>query len=221
MCQLSWFLDPGGWSKTAAVGLYFIFPGTCTLSLSNQERGPAPYRGKTVELALVLTARGKAMIQKQNNSENHCGIVSELRLGCEGEVFLLLLLPGYQDASNFAATVFASAVTLSFATGKQMASCKRKSIPDFFLCHIQSILNYVKILDTFEVEFWQVMMCGFVKTQVAINVLTYIGILNVLHCYVAANIQSHCGRTAELLWKHTVLALIVIYCLYTVMFPEP
>ncbi|KAL6041828.1 hypothetical protein STEG23_012333 [Scotinomys teguina] len=33
MCWLSWFLDPGGWSKTAAVGLYFIFPGICTLSL--------------------------------------------------------------------------------------------------------------------------------------------------------------------------------------------
>ncbi|KAL6082335.1 hypothetical protein STEG23_021490 [Scotinomys teguina] len=29
----SWFLDPGGWSKTAAVSLYFIFPGNCTLSL--------------------------------------------------------------------------------------------------------------------------------------------------------------------------------------------
>ncbi|KAL6047450.1 hypothetical protein STEG23_026410 [Scotinomys teguina] len=28
-----WFLDPGGWSKTAAVDLYFIFPGICTLSL--------------------------------------------------------------------------------------------------------------------------------------------------------------------------------------------
>ncbi|KAL6082718.1 hypothetical protein STEG23_016473 [Scotinomys teguina] len=27
-----WFLDPGGWSKTA-VRLYFIFPGICTLSL--------------------------------------------------------------------------------------------------------------------------------------------------------------------------------------------
>ncbi|KAL6090481.1 hypothetical protein STEG23_016452, partial [Scotinomys teguina] len=33
MCRLSWFLDPGGWGKTAAVGLYFIFPGICTLSL--------------------------------------------------------------------------------------------------------------------------------------------------------------------------------------------
>ncbi|KAL6037854.1 hypothetical protein STEG23_036893 [Scotinomys teguina] len=29
----SWFLDPGGWSKAATVGLYFIFPGICTLSL--------------------------------------------------------------------------------------------------------------------------------------------------------------------------------------------
>ncbi|KAL6071066.1 hypothetical protein STEG23_010456 [Scotinomys teguina] len=32
MCQLFWFLDPGGWSKAAVVGLYFIFPGICTLS---------------------------------------------------------------------------------------------------------------------------------------------------------------------------------------------
>ncbi|KAL6087957.1 hypothetical protein STEG23_032154 [Scotinomys teguina] len=31
-----WFLDPGGWSKTAAVSLYFIFPGICTLSLGFQ-----------------------------------------------------------------------------------------------------------------------------------------------------------------------------------------
>ncbi|KAL6036565.1 hypothetical protein STEG23_024661 [Scotinomys teguina] len=33
MCQRSWFLDLGGWDKAAAVGLYFIFPGICTLSL--------------------------------------------------------------------------------------------------------------------------------------------------------------------------------------------
>ncbi|KAL6038098.1 hypothetical protein STEG23_001147 [Scotinomys teguina] len=31
-----WFLDPGGWSKTATVSLYFIFPGICTLSLDDQ-----------------------------------------------------------------------------------------------------------------------------------------------------------------------------------------
>ncbi|KAL6088252.1 hypothetical protein STEG23_033372 [Scotinomys teguina] len=29
-----WFLDPGGWITTAAVRLYFIFPGICTLSLN-------------------------------------------------------------------------------------------------------------------------------------------------------------------------------------------
>ncbi|KAL6091377.1 hypothetical protein STEG23_027115, partial [Scotinomys teguina] len=29
-----WFLDPGGWSKTTAVRLFFIFPGICTLSLT-------------------------------------------------------------------------------------------------------------------------------------------------------------------------------------------
>ncbi|KAL6036459.1 hypothetical protein STEG23_034170 [Scotinomys teguina] len=33
-----WFLDPGGWSKTAAVNLYFIFPGICTLSLAKMGR---------------------------------------------------------------------------------------------------------------------------------------------------------------------------------------
>ncbi|KAL6035983.1 hypothetical protein STEG23_038428 [Scotinomys teguina] len=33
MCRLSWFLDPGGWGKATTVGLYFIFPGICTLSL--------------------------------------------------------------------------------------------------------------------------------------------------------------------------------------------
>ncbi|KAL6048257.1 hypothetical protein STEG23_002148 [Scotinomys teguina] len=33
-----WFLDAGGWSKTAAVSLYFIFPEICTLSLGNQRR---------------------------------------------------------------------------------------------------------------------------------------------------------------------------------------
>ncbi|KAL6086565.1 hypothetical protein STEG23_006879 [Scotinomys teguina] len=37
MCRLSWFLDPGGWSKTAAVGLYFIFPGIYTLSLRSSK----------------------------------------------------------------------------------------------------------------------------------------------------------------------------------------
>ncbi|KAL6091148.1 hypothetical protein STEG23_028601 [Scotinomys teguina] len=33
MYWFSWFLHPGGWGKAAAVGLYFIFPGICTLTL--------------------------------------------------------------------------------------------------------------------------------------------------------------------------------------------
>ncbi|KAL6083944.1 hypothetical protein STEG23_034377 [Scotinomys teguina] len=31
-----WILDPGGWSKTAVVRLFFIFPGICTLSLDQE-----------------------------------------------------------------------------------------------------------------------------------------------------------------------------------------
>ncbi|KAL6080304.1 hypothetical protein STEG23_021583, partial [Scotinomys teguina] len=37
MCWLSRFLDPRGWSKTASVGLHFISPGICTLSLVCEE----------------------------------------------------------------------------------------------------------------------------------------------------------------------------------------
>ncbi|KAL6047649.1 hypothetical protein STEG23_005493, partial [Scotinomys teguina] len=37
MCLLSWFLDPGGCSEITAVGLNFISPGLCTLSLSIRE----------------------------------------------------------------------------------------------------------------------------------------------------------------------------------------
>ncbi|KAL6032023.1 hypothetical protein STEG23_008460, partial [Scotinomys teguina] len=46
MCRLSWFLDPGGWGKAAALGLYFIFPGICTLSLGPKvkEGPPRAYR---------------------------------------------------------------------------------------------------------------------------------------------------------------------------------
>ncbi|KAL6031891.1 hypothetical protein STEG23_028725, partial [Scotinomys teguina] len=38
-----WFLDPGGWSKASAVGLYFIFPGICTLSLDSLLLLEQPY----------------------------------------------------------------------------------------------------------------------------------------------------------------------------------
>ncbi|KAL6042857.1 hypothetical protein STEG23_007542, partial [Scotinomys teguina] len=54
MCRLSWFLDPGGWSKATAVGLYFIFPGICTLSL--QKDGPT-FRIHSVNLCLLLVGK--------------------------------------------------------------------------------------------------------------------------------------------------------------------
>ncbi|KAL6040598.1 hypothetical protein STEG23_001938 [Scotinomys teguina] len=72
MCRLSWFLDPGGWSKTAVVRLYFIFPGICTLSLNTAtENQYGPSAGNLhgifvscVEFHLVrdLTQLGAAML---------------------------------------------------------------------------------------------------------------------------------------------------------------
>ncbi|KAL6075155.1 hypothetical protein STEG23_029982, partial [Scotinomys teguina] len=48
----SWFLDPGGWSTTAAVSLYFIFPGICTLSLESDIL--ARFQVKTLFLRFIL-----------------------------------------------------------------------------------------------------------------------------------------------------------------------
>ncbi|KAL6080844.1 hypothetical protein STEG23_037090 [Scotinomys teguina] len=58
MCLLSWFLDPGGWGKAADVGLYFIFPGICTLSLKQQELQKANQK-QYAEGKLRGTAPGK------------------------------------------------------------------------------------------------------------------------------------------------------------------
>ncbi|KAL6036928.1 hypothetical protein STEG23_015240 [Scotinomys teguina] len=54
-----WFLDPGGWSKTTSVGLYFIFPGICTLSLEQQTvfllvAGTVSRKYSTVFLVVIL-----------------------------------------------------------------------------------------------------------------------------------------------------------------------
>ncbi|KAL6088179.1 hypothetical protein STEG23_034380 [Scotinomys teguina] len=46
MCRTPGFLDPGGWSKTAAVSLYFVFPGICTLSLG-ERKGQNKYYPQT------------------------------------------------------------------------------------------------------------------------------------------------------------------------------
>ncbi|KAL6036941.1 hypothetical protein STEG23_020683, partial [Scotinomys teguina] len=86
MCLLSWFLDPGGWGKAADVGLYFIFPGICTLSLKQQElqkanqkqyaegklRGAAP--GKKTSCLQQKNVEVKTKKNKQKTPGNGDGI---------------------------------------------------------------------------------------------------------------------------------------------------
>ncbi|KAL6036286.1 hypothetical protein STEG23_024022 [Scotinomys teguina] len=62
MCRLSWFLDPGGWSKTAAVGLYFIFPEICTLSLNAAATASGPVN-KQRELLVRKPRRDETISQ--------------------------------------------------------------------------------------------------------------------------------------------------------------
>ncbi|KAL6084522.1 hypothetical protein STEG23_028880 [Scotinomys teguina] len=74
MCQLSWFLDPGGWSKAAAVRLYFIFPGICTLSLDTKStiKKISDFLGKKLEpdeLDMVLKY-SSFQAMKENNMSN-------------------------------------------------------------------------------------------------------------------------------------------------------
>ncbi|KAL6037140.1 hypothetical protein STEG23_007445, partial [Scotinomys teguina] len=54
MCRLSWFLDPGGWSKTAVVGLYFIFPGIYTMSLVPRYPIMQNTFGSTPKILIIL-----------------------------------------------------------------------------------------------------------------------------------------------------------------------
>ncbi|KAL6075330.1 hypothetical protein STEG23_005280 [Scotinomys teguina] len=67
MCRLSWFLDPGGWSKTAAVRLYFIFPGICTLSLVQQS--PSHRAADTFMAFYVL----RIMMMDVGQKDSHMG----------------------------------------------------------------------------------------------------------------------------------------------------
>ncbi|KAL6040129.1 hypothetical protein STEG23_000130, partial [Scotinomys teguina] len=79
MCRPPWFLDPGGWSKTAAVSLYFVFPGICTLSLQLSKNvsvdvsvtlGPdpctvlPPYKAVNFDHFQILRAIGKGSFGK-------------------------------------------------------------------------------------------------------------------------------------------------------------
>ncbi|KAL6084907.1 hypothetical protein STEG23_022285 [Scotinomys teguina] len=63
-----WFLDPGGWSKTAVVSLYFIFPGICTLTLEAPFRVPPNNQTcGTGQVAPRLEARGMVTYQTAGN----------------------------------------------------------------------------------------------------------------------------------------------------------
>ncbi|KAL6090031.1 hypothetical protein STEG23_004360 [Scotinomys teguina] len=61
-----WFLDPRGWSKTAAVSLYFIFPGICTLSFSPERCDIAKaMESHKVELTLIPVLVGALSESKE------------------------------------------------------------------------------------------------------------------------------------------------------------
>ncbi|KAL6046742.1 hypothetical protein STEG23_017929, partial [Scotinomys teguina] len=50
----TWFLDPGGWSKSTVVGLFFIFPGICTLSLQLSQYLTLDFLIKKTDLTFEL-----------------------------------------------------------------------------------------------------------------------------------------------------------------------
>ncbi|KAL6039083.1 hypothetical protein STEG23_023347 [Scotinomys teguina] len=82
-----WFLDPGGWSKTATVSLYFIFPGICTLSLNPNI---------TMQISVILSLQewdangitccasfGEELFQLYQSLTQVVGIISPLLTGRE------------------------------------------------------------------------------------------------------------------------------------------
>ncbi|KAL6093526.1 hypothetical protein STEG23_007106 [Scotinomys teguina] len=54
----SWILEVGGWSKTATVSLYFIFPGICTLSLiDGKDFNSSNLEGQQPQVKAILEVR--------------------------------------------------------------------------------------------------------------------------------------------------------------------
>ncbi|KAL6035163.1 hypothetical protein STEG23_001849 [Scotinomys teguina] len=68
------FLDPGGWSKTTAVSLYFIFPGICTLSLPEIKNSLDAYQqangSRKYEALVSVTAISPAAAAGITDGEN-------------------------------------------------------------------------------------------------------------------------------------------------------
>ncbi|KAL6055574.1 hypothetical protein STEG23_020556 [Scotinomys teguina] len=63
MCRLSWFLDPGGWTL---IGLYFFFPGICTLSLNPEmssitSHGDKANPGVSIRHRCMIEVSGEAL----------------------------------------------------------------------------------------------------------------------------------------------------------------
>ncbi|KAL6035162.1 hypothetical protein STEG23_027011 [Scotinomys teguina] len=94
-----WFLDPGGWSKTATVSLYFIFPGICTLSLEFKTFFacmmndiileiydlPKSYLACTLlAFTLIIHTAFKYWLTNKNKDESLLGLIQTLKDSNEG-----------------------------------------------------------------------------------------------------------------------------------------
>ncbi|KAL6068675.1 hypothetical protein STEG23_012515, partial [Scotinomys teguina] len=75
MYQLSWFLDPGGWGKAAAVGLYFIFAKIYTLSLGISEEKKDEFVGTMFPIShlsrIVSICEVKINLNSSTSVSNH------------------------------------------------------------------------------------------------------------------------------------------------------
>ncbi|KAL6048966.1 hypothetical protein STEG23_028090, partial [Scotinomys teguina] len=99
MCRLSWFLDPGGWGKAAVVGLYFIFPGICTLSLMlTQDIVPI----STFEMAVCDTYYeiGRTVINSEVPNAGHSGAYVHMLVYVQARVHVCTCICGGQRTSG-------------------------------------------------------------------------------------------------------------------------
>ncbi|KAL6066848.1 hypothetical protein STEG23_009759, partial [Scotinomys teguina] len=82
-----WFLDPGGWSKTSAVRLYFIFPGMCTLSLHFNKL--LEYLSDAeIQFIKILKSNNTPIAHKHHyvyniNADDLCGELSDTEEECD------------------------------------------------------------------------------------------------------------------------------------------
>ncbi|KAL6090024.1 hypothetical protein STEG23_017782, partial [Scotinomys teguina] len=102
MCWLSWFLDPGGWSKTAVVGLYFIFPGICTLSLLDVLHYDLVISSDCLRNIKRLTI----METKEPYKEGEEGLVKVTGYTYNTYIFLWIYIDGYNLSSSTVGYVY-------------------------------------------------------------------------------------------------------------------